>query len=83
MKGYALLLGAVITGLYGYGVQAAIAADLARAETEMIDVTSPAETDRIWYGGTLAVVRVEGWRLQPSAISQQPSAGCDTPVRKG
>jgi hypothetical protein len=69
MKGYALLLGTLLTGIYGYAAQAAMAADLARAGRGA--ATTP--SGLIWYGGTLDTVIVEATRLQPSAVSYQPA----------
>lgn len=64
MKGYALLLGTLLTGIYGYAAQAAMAADLARAGRGPV---APAVTSGlIWYGGTLDTVIVEGTRIQPA-----------------
>ncbi|HEX9703753.1 MAG TPA: hypothetical protein VGA20_00715 [Gemmatimonadales bacterium] len=71
MKRYALLLGALITGSYVYAAQAAIAADLARVRVAMSQPADAANRDSIWYGGTLAPVTVEAWRVQPSAISSR------------
>ena len=80
MKRYALILGAVITGSYVYAAQAAIAHDLARVEASMSLPTAGAGTDSVWYGGTLAPVTVQAWRVQPSAISSM--AECkQIPVR--
>jgi hypothetical protein len=69
MKGYALLLGALLTGIYGYAAQAAMAADLARAGRGAVERGAPAASDLIWYGGTLDTVIVEARGPQPSAVS--------------
>jgi hypothetical protein len=81
MSWYAVFLGAVITGVYGYAAQAAIAVDLSRLPVEIRAPAAGTSPDRIWYGGTLAPVTVEAWSPQASAISRP--ADCKVPDRRG
>ena len=78
---YGLLLGTLLTVVYGYAAQAAMARDLDRVRVAAPAPAAVTTDDRIWYGGVLTPITVRGWRPQPSVISHQPStsgapAGC-------
>ncbi|MGH7699214.1 MAG: hypothetical protein ACREMJ_01645 [Gemmatimonadales bacterium] len=81
MKGYALLLAATLTAIYGYAAQAALAADRARVWATAAATPPAAEADRVWYGGALAPVTVVGWGIEAPAISRRPV--CESGSRKG
>jgi hypothetical protein len=70
---YGLLLGALLTVVYGYAAQAAMARDLDRVRPAAAAPAAVTAYDRIWYGGVLAPITVQGSRPQPSAFSRQPS----------
>lgn len=67
MRGYALLLGSLLTAGYGYAAQIAVAsAGLARRGAAAFTADAPAGggesgywLDRVWYGGVLDPVTVE------------------------
>jgi hypothetical protein len=72
---YGLLLGTLLTVVYGYTAQAAIARDLGRAgfgKTLPVAESRSAPDDRIWWGGVLAPITVQGMRPEP--CRHQPSA---------
>lgn len=85
MKAYGsfgLLLGTLLTAVYGYTAQAAMARDLDRVRVAAPARAAVATDNRIWYGGVLTPITVRGWRPQPSAISHQQSAsGLPKPCR--
>lgn len=82
MKGYAVLLGAILTAIYGYAAQAAMTADIARVWATSAETRAAAGDDRIWYGGVLAPVTVVAWAVQPAVISHRAST-CESRSGKG
>ena len=68
---YGLLLGTLLTVAYGYAAQAAMARDLTRARPEEAVRSATPGDGRIWYGGMLAPITVQGWRPEPSAIGRR------------
>ena len=72
---YGLLLGTVLTAVYGYTAQAAMARDLDRVRVEAAaPVVSPVD-NRIWYGGVLAPITVTGWRPQAALLRRVEADG--------
>ena len=75
MRLYALLLGMVVTGVYGYAAQVAVAS----ANPTRYAAASPVATlgagegnDQLWYGGVLDPITVESGRVTaPPALSRR------------
>jgi hypothetical protein len=75
MRLYALLLGMVVTGVYGYAAQVAVAS----ANPTRYAAASPIATlgageggDQLWYGGVLDPITVESGRATaPPGLSRR------------
>ena len=87
MRGYALLLGSLLTVGYGYAAQVAVAsAGFARRGAAAFTADAPAAgsgywLDRVWYGGVLDPVTVEA-PADPGArvtVTRAPRLGRETP----
>ncbi len=76
MQSGALVLAICLTALYGYGAQATMAADLARARLAAATVE---RADPIWYGGTLAPVLVEAPAHPAELVHRPPACEVDRP----
>jgi hypothetical protein len=75
MRVYALLLGILLTGAYGYAAQVAVASANPARHADATAVATGgagAGSDQIWYGGVLDPITVESGRaLAPPAVSRR------------
>lgn len=76
MQSGALVLAICLTALYGYGAQATMAADLARARLAAAAVE---RAEPIWYGGTLDPVLVEAPAGRAALVDRPPTCEVDRP----
>jgi hypothetical protein len=75
MRFYALLLGMVFTGVYGYAAQVAVASAYPTRDAAARPVATLGAgegNDQLWYGGVLDPITVESGRVTaPPALSRR------------
>jgi len=73
MRGLTLLIATILTLGYGFAAQAAMTLDIRRAGAALPEAVA-SSTNRIWYGGTLAPVTVEG-NADPKCAAKLDNSG--------